>query len=418
MRASAASEGAETFDVVLIPLGSAGYGGAERSLLDIAGKMHGRGLRVLILAEQALRPTPFETAATERGVAVRWVDWAPERGLFPNLLAIVRAFRQIRPRIVHFNISWRERMWLVPLVVRLLGRGKLIGTMRAIPDPAERIERKRYLFGLIPGIQLWRLPDVLAGHVWARALHASVSVNRGNYPPRMVAEYGFREESLHVIYNGIEVPDVLPDAAARAAVRSSFGFTDDDFIVCYFGRVSPEKGVHLLLQSLVALPAHVRALIIGDGPQMDELKTFVVQSGLGARVRFAGFVAKPEPMVAACDVAAVPSTWEEAFGRTVVEALAYEVPVIATRVGGMAELFQDGVHGHYVEAGDVPALGNSIRDLERDRVRAQMMGREGRRWVQAHYAVTRVAEQYAGIYADALGTPLPGSIVPVSKHPR
>ena len=144
----------ESFDLVFLPLGAAAFGGAERSLLDLAGRMRARGHRVLILAEEALRSTPFAALASERDVELRWVGWAPERGYISNLRAAIQTFLLLRARVIHFNISWRQRMWIIPLVARVLCRARLIGSMRAMPEPAENTPRRRYLFGLVPGLQL------------------------------------------------------------------------------------------------------------------------------------------------------------------------------------------------------------------------------------------------------------------------
>jgi glycosyltransferase involved in cell wall biosynthesis len=108
------------------------------------------------------------------------------------------------------------------------------------------------------------------------------------------------------------------------------------------------------------------------------------------------------PIVAAFDLVAVPSVWYEAFGRTVVEALAMQVPVIASRIGGMAELFEDGVHGHYVPAGDRDALAAAIAALATDPAARRAMGRAGRAWVQERYAMERVAAEYARLYRELL----------------
>ncbi len=391
-----------TWDLVYLPLGSAGFGGAERSLLDLAGRMAAQGQRVLLLAEPALRQTPFAAEAAARSLSVRWVDWAPERALLSKLRVAWPVLRTLDARLLHFNISWRRGMWLIPLLARLASRARLIGSMRAMPDPAELIPRRQWLGGRLRAPQLWRLPDLLVGRIWARCLHLTVSVNRDDYPPRLIAEYGFSATRLRVIYNGISVPEQLPTPAERQSTRAHFGFSDRHCVVCYFGRLSSEKGVQHLLDALATLPGEVVAVLIGDGPQRPELEAQVTRLGLEARVRFAGFIAHPEPIVAAFDLVAVPSIWYEAFGRTVVEALAMQVPVVASRIGGMAELFEDGVHGHYVPAGDRDALAAAIAALATDPAVRQAMGRAGRAWVQERYAMERVAAEYARLYRALL----------------
>lgn len=394
--------GDKSYDITYLPLGSAGWGGAERSLLDLAARSAARGKRILILAERALERSPFCDEARSRDIDIRWVDWAPERSFLDNLRSAFHILHRLDTRVIHFNISWRRGMCWIPLLARALTSAKLVGSMRAMPDLRTRVARKRYLMGLVPGLQLWIVPDLLRGRVWARTMHVTVSVNRSDYPPRLISEYGFRPERLDVIYNGVEIPARLPTEDDRQSVRSQLGVTDEHFVVCYFGRIASEKGIKHLLVALPGCPAHVRLVVIGEGPDEERLKALCLTLGLSDRVLFVGFVARPEPIVAACDLVAVPSTWNEAFGRTVVEALSYQVPVVASRVGGMAELFVDREHGFYVPPADPSALREAITEFASDPTAARRMGIKGREWVAERYSMERVARDYSILYDNLL----------------
>ena len=390
------------YDLTYVPLGSAGWGGAERSLLDLADRTARQGKRVLLLAEQALKASPFEEVARARNLDIRWVDWAPHQSLRHNLRAAQAAFRNLDSALIHFNISWRDGMSLIPVLARMLTRSRLIGSMRALPDPADQTPRKRHLGGLIPGLRLWTIPDRIRGMLWARSLHLAVSVNRDDYPKRMIDTFGFRPERIRVVYNGVEIPARLPDKNAYTEIRKTYHYSADDFVVCYFGRISAEKGVRYLLEALVGQPPSVRLLVIGEGPEEAALRETARQLGVFERVTFAGFLAQPEVVVAACDLVAVPSIWHEAFGRTVVEALAHEVPVVASRIGGMAELFNHGEHGLYVPPADSAALCQAIGSLAVDRARARQMGARGRDWVMSRFTMERVARDYNALYDELL----------------
>jgi glycosyltransferase involved in cell wall biosynthesis len=391
-----------SLDVVYLPLGAAAMGGAERSLLDLAGEMVRRGKRVLILAEEALRSTPFPAIAADRGIDVEWVDWAPEKSRARNFLAAIRVFRRLQVRLIHFNVAWRRGMWTVPLAARLVSRATLLGSMRAMAGPRELVPRRRH-FGFVPGMQLWLLPDLLIGRVWAGTLDVTVSINAHDYPERMIAEYGFRPDRLRVIYNGVRLPEQLPSIDDIARLRASLGLDSDDFFVCYSGRVSREKGIHLVVDALANLPAHYKLILVGDGPQTDELAEQAARLGIAGRLVFTGFTEDPYRIMAAADVLVVPSTWYEAFGRVVVEAMSYGVPVIASRTGGMAELFTDHQEGLYVPVGDVQAIERALRFMGEHGEGRKAMGRLGRSLVATKYSLARVAQDYAALYDELTG---------------
>lgn len=390
------------FDIAYLPLGAAAFGGAERSLLDLAGTMRNSGSRVIVLADEALRETPFPDIAAARGIRVEWVVWSPQKSILRNLSEAIRVFRQYPARVVHFNISWRERMWIVPVVARLMSAAKLVGSMRAMPDPHELVPRKRYL-GVIPGLRLWHLPEAIVGRVWARMLDVTVSINSSDFPRRLAADFGFPPEKIRVIYNGIAAPENLPTEEQRHASRASLKISDGDLLVVYAGRLSREKGVHVLIRSLDRLPKIFRLVVVGDGPQRAELESLTRELGATDRVQFLGFLRDPDDIVGSADVAVVPSLWYEAFGRVVVEAMSLGIPVVASRIGGMAELFEDGVHGRYVAPENVEELAHAIGALCADRRMLRQCGANARELVLSRYSLTRVQIQYGELYATLIG---------------
>jgi glycosyltransferase involved in cell wall biosynthesis len=386
-----------TFDIVYVPLGSQAHGGAERSLLDLATRFAARGERVLVLVGPELGGTDFVDEAARRGLAVQRVDWTRQRSRWHNLRAAYRVWRAIDAQLIHFNISWHRSMWIVAAGARLLTRARLVGSMRAMPDPHELVPRRRYL-GFIPGLRLWHLPELTAGWLWGRILHITVSVNARDFPARLVEHYGYPADRIAVIYNGIDVNLPAVPADSVAALRRQAGAAEGDFLVALVGRLEPGKGADLLLRAIAPLAACVRAVLVGEGDERPALEALAGSLGLRSRVHFAGYAASPEGWMAAADVVAVPSQMYEAFGRVVIEAMAQAKPVVASHIGGMAELFDDGVHGKYVPAGDVEHLRRAIAALSADPTATGLMGRRARQWICDRYSLERVEEEHALLY--------------------
>lgn len=385
------------YDIAYFPLGAASYGGAERSLLELATAQARAGRRVLICHEPALAGTGFVTDAQAQGLPLHQVTWAPECGPWAVARSAMRLFRRLDCRIAHFNISWRPRMWLVPLMARACGSARLVGTMRAMPEPVSDLPPRRY-FGLFDGPPLRHLAELVLGRVWARALHRTVSVNRNDYPPRLVAEYGFDAERLSVIYNGVRIPADPPTAGDRAQARAALGISDHEFALGFVGRVSPEKGVRYAVEALMLCDARVTLWIAGEGPEIEPLRALAAERGLLGRVHFLGYQADPGPLFRAADAVVVPSLWNEAFGRVVVEAMGYGTPVIATAVGGMQELFEDGREGWMVRKGDAAAIAEAVDRWVRDRALWQGMAQAARVLSAERYSTVRVAGEYGALY--------------------
>lgn len=165
----------------------------------------------------------------------------------------------------------------------------------------------------------------------------------------------------------------LPELAPRDELRASFGMTG--LTLAFAGRLTAQKALGVALGALSRVDG-VALLIAGDGDQRAPLEACVAKLGLGDRVRFLGPLPRDRIMelFRAADASILSSSWEN-FPHTVVEALAAGTPVLATAVGGVAEVVCDGENGLLVAPGDVEGLADAIRrffgdPVLRDRLRA------------------------------------------------
>lgn len=388
-----------SYDILYFPLGANAMGGAERSIAYLCAAMQKKGKRVCILAERALQNTAYPQFLTEQGIELHWVEWAPEQGFFHNIKEAFRVFRKYPAKVVQFNISWRRGMWAIPIVARLVSGARLFGSMRAMPDPHQNVRRKK-LFGFIPGLQLWHVPEVFAGWVWGHALHCTISVNGKDYPDRLVAGYGYPRERIRVVYNGVHVRKEPIAPARRAELRRDFD--QNAIVVNYFGRLSAQKGIDYLIRAMARLPENYQLILLGDGPEQEELQTLTRELDLAGRVRFMGFISKLDDIVAASDIVVVPSVWYEACPRQILEAMNQGVPVVASDIGGIPELFTDGVEGLLVPPKDEHALAEAIRQIGEDPERRMRMGEAGRQYARQHYDMATIVDSYDKLYRGSL----------------
>jgi glycosyltransferase involved in cell wall biosynthesis len=170
------------------------------------------------------------------------------------------------------------------------------------------------------------------------------------------------------------VPSGVPTAALRAAApsrsvaRARLGLPEDAFVVAGLGRLVPVKGFDVLIAALRPLAEAVpsaRLVLIGDGPQRDELQVAARDLGVGGRVLVTGVTSDITGWLAAADVLAAPSR-NEGMGRAIVEAMALGLPVVGAEVGGIPAVVADGETGWLVPPGDSLALAAALIELARD----------------------------------------------------
>ncbi|MDP9400185.1 MAG: glycosyltransferase [Actinomycetota bacterium] len=169
----------------------------------------------------------------------------------------------------------------------------------------------------------------------------------------LVAE-GLAPERVHVIPSGVD-----PVRFARVGADPFADVARPR--VLFHGRVQAEKGVHTLVRALALLRADARLVLVGDGSERARVEALARELGVADRLRITGFVPHEQvpTALAHADVAVLPSVSEE-LGTAMLEALHAGLPVVASRVGGIPEVIEDGVSGLLTPPGDPAALAAAL----------------------------------------------------------
>ena len=212
-------------------------------------------------------------------------------------------------------------------------------------------------------------------------------------------------QQLHLTPFGVDTERFAPAVAPRAdgaqlVIGSSKG-------------LAATYGIDVLLRAFAQLPQvnrHGQALqlrLLADGPQTTEYRQLADVLGLGSRVQFVGGLPHEQMAQAlnGLDVFVAPSR-RESFGVSVLEASACALPVVASAVGGLPEVVQQGVTGLLVPPGDVAALAAALITLADDAALRQSMGRAGRQMVQARYAWPSCVAHMMAVYDQLLAAPV------------
>ena len=249
----------------------------------------------------------------------------------------------------------------------MLGRASLAGAasrrplvVKLVADEAYERARRRGLFdGDLDAFQHEE------GDLRIRGLRAlrDVALRRVDhlvcpsaYLASLAVSWGVPEEHVTMLPN--PAPN-LPELASREELRERLGFVRPT--LAFAGRITKQKALGVALEALAELDG-VDLVIAGDGPDLDDVRRQTMALGLADRVSFTGALSRQGvlELFRAADASVLSSAWEN-FPHTVVEALAVGTPVIATAVGGVAEVVRDEVNGLLVPPGDAAALAAAIR---------------------------------------------------------
>lgn len=215
---------------------------------------------------------------------------------------------------------------------------------------------------------------------------------------QLVDDRGIPSHKTRVLPNGIEAPTV----DASRDVRAELGIAPDAPVLGAVGVLRPEKAHAVLLRAaarLLPTTPGLRVVIVGDGEERETLEPLAEELGLGDAVLFTGIRTDVPEILRAFDVA-VNASHREGSPLSVMEYMEAGLPVVATAVGGVPEIIQDGVHGRLVEPGDDEALAAAIADVLADREAAAEMGRRGRERRREHFDLGAVARRLEALYEE------------------
>ncbi|MBE3576270.1 MAG: glycosyltransferase [Limnochordales bacterium] len=206
-----------------------------------------------------------------------------------------------------------------------------------------------------------------------------------------------------VIPNGIDVHAYRSLRGMRNQWRQELGLSSEEIVFVCVASLRPQKNHRLLLRAfarVVAQAPHARLLLAGDGPERPQLESLASELGVSSRVSFLGFRRDTPKVLCASDVFVLASDWE-GNPLAVMEAMAAGKPVIATAVGGVPELIEDGRSGILIRAGDEGALVRAMVQLTNSAVR-EAMGRSAEERASARFSAKGMIDGYELLYERLL----------------
>jgi N-acetyl-alpha-D-glucosaminyl L-malate synthase BshA len=208
------------------------------------------------------------------------------------------------------------------------------------------------------------------------------------------------KSDIEVIYNFVNCEEYMP--STNEDFRNCFAALKQK-IVIHVSNFRPVKRpvdvIEIFAQVLKKIPSIL--LMVGDGPERSNAEWAARDRGIGRRVRFLGKQDNIEELISISDLLLLPSE-TESFGLVALEAIACEVPVVASDVGGLPEVITDGVEGFLVKPGDIPGMvERSLSILSRESYRREM-GKRGREKAKKHFCSEKIIASYENYYRKVL----------------
>jgi glycosyltransferase involved in cell wall biosynthesis len=324
--------------------------GGQRQLLLLAHGLRQRGHSQLVVCAEA-------GELCHRAKA----DGFPVLALPQDDFKHIKGIRQLRRRVNQDTLM---------LLHAHDGVGQTVSWLASCRTGARRVATRRVTY--LPKRRIdYRLK-------YSYTCHAVVAVSK--FIGRVLEEAGIPHAMINIIPDGIEIPEGAPDAASRQAARDRWRITDNEFAIGSLGGIGPEKGLDLALKALHLLAGRLpnAKLVLGGKITAEDLAASGFAAAVASgQVILAGYQENLFEFFSGLDAFIMPSR-SEGLGSAALMAMAHGLPVIATRVGGLPEIVEDGKTGWLVAPESAESLAQAIAAAAANRVRLTELGNNAR----------------------------------------
>lgn len=340
--------------------------GSEKTVQMLARRLPNYGVDVRVLVPNR---SAFSDALHADGVTVDVIGG----GQRPTPKAICGLRNSLRKRpadVLQLHLS----RFFVPVLPRGVG-------------VVERLNMTRYSAGVYPMRQRW------LDRFTARWIDHFVVVSESLR--RQFLARGYPAETMQTVYNGVELPAGPP----VSTLRDELGIAENVPLVGALGRLVEQKGIDVFLDAAAHIRVNLpeaRFVIVGEGALRGALEARAGQLGLGDAVSFLGYRTDTSNVLAGFDVLVYPSRWEP-LANTILESFAVGTPVVASNVGGNAELVVDGDCGCLFPHADPEAAAQAVTAFLRTPQRREAVTQAARRRA-ALFSVEAMVSAHADLY--------------------
>lgn len=345
-----------------------GYGGAERLVLDLMRHRDKENFDYEVIS--MVRGGGLEKDIKDTGVALTIFYKKNKLGL-GVFFKLYSYFKKAKPDIVHTHLFGAD-VW-AGLAAKIAGVAVIIKTEHNVNLDEGGIKK---------------MVKKISSNVFKKIVAVSPSVKE-----HMIMEEGMAKDRITIIYNGIDL--------ARFKSKEKQVFSSPPILI-NVSRFETQKAHEYLIRAFKKIENRQWILwLVGEGSLKPEIEQMVKDMGLSDKVKFMGLRHDVPNVLAQADIFVFPSLWE-GLGIAALEAGAVGLPIVATKVEGIKDLFQDNKNALLVEAKDEGALAEAISWMLEHPDKAMFLGRQAQNLVKENYGIKTMVEKYEKMYKSFL----------------
>jgi glycosyltransferase involved in cell wall biosynthesis len=215
---------------------------------------------------------------------------------------------------------------------------------------------------------------------------------------------GIQPEKIKQITNFVDTERFYPINDQERHILKTALSIDRNVVINFTGRIVERKGVDILVnafaESMELMPSSI-LIIVGAGPDEDKIKNMASKLGINNKIRFFGHSREVIKYYHAADIYVLPS-YAEGMPNSLLEAMACGLPIIASKIGGVVDVIENGKDGILFEPGDISGLSSALVRLSKDVGLRVRLGEEARKKAVEGFSIERVADEYIKIYENML----------------
>jgi glycosyltransferase involved in cell wall biosynthesis len=386
---------------IVSPLFHPDLGGVGRQAVFLTNKLREKGLDLFVISRMMKNTPEFQPPLNidifYMPALMPHVHILEEKSFFNlwislsfSLMLVFKLFRMRKKyNIVHFHGASIPLIICLPLLKLL--RKKVIAKVLASRLGTEAGSLKgKYLF--VGNVLAWTLRST------DKFIAISQEIADG------LKKNGIQPEKIKKITNFADTEKFRPINSQERHILKTALSIDKDIVINFTGRIVERKGVDILVnafaESMELMPSSI-LIIVGAGPDEDKIKNMASKLGINNKIRFFGHSREVIKYYHAADIYVLPS-YAEGMPNSLLEAMACGLPIIASKIGGVVDVIENGKDGILFEPGDISGLSSALVRLSKDVGLRVRLGEEARKKAVEGFSIERVADEYIKIYENML----------------